>query len=154
MALLAFHHGVRAEQRKSVEVLLNRLDRNLPAENRVALRAIRAELCAVNVSVAIGALLSNVREHRLGVASGAGHFFVHAAKRVPRGVVIEFGNGANGRPTRVRVAILAGNVQGTVRTSARLPLGVRRAAEGKDRQQGTRANYRLGHARNDCPLML
>lgn len=31
MALLAFHDGVRAEQRKPVEVLLNRLGGNLPA---------------------------------------------------------------------------------------------------------------------------
>ena len=127
MALLAFHDGVRAEQRKPVEVLLNRLDRHLPAENRVALRAVRAELSAVNVGVAIGAVLANIGENRLGVASRAGYFFVHAAKRVPRGVVVEFGNGANGGPAGVRVAIFAGNVEGTVRTPARLPLGGCRA---------------------------
>jgi len=135
VALLAFHHGVRAEQRKSVEVLLNRLDRNLPAKNRVALSAIRAELCAVNVGVAIGALFSNVGENGFGVASGAGNFFVHAAKRVPRGIVIEFRNRPDGGPTRVGVAILAGNVQGTVRTSTRLPLGLRRATEEEDQKQ-------------------
>jgi hypothetical protein len=135
MALLALHDGVRAEQRKSVEVLLNRLDGNLPAKDRVALRAIRAELCAVNVSMAIGALFSNVGEHWFAVASGAGNFFVHAAKRVPRGIVIEFRNRPNGGPTRVGVAILAGNVQGSVRTSTRLPLSLRRATEGKDQKQ-------------------
>ena len=97
----------------------------------MALRAVRSELGAMNVGVTIGAILANVGEHRLGVASGAGHFFVHAAKRVPRGVVIEFGDGANGSPAGVGVAIFAGNVQGTVRTSARLPLGGRRAAAPK-----------------------
>jgi hypothetical protein len=110
MTFLAFHHGVRAKQRKSVEVLLNRLDRRPPSENRMALSAVRAELGAMNVGVTIGAILANVGEHRLGVASGAGHFFVHAAKRVPRGVVIEFGDGANGSPASVGVAIFAGNI--------------------------------------------
>lgn len=123
MALLAFHYSVRAEQRKSVEVLLIRLDGHPPAENRVALGAVGAELAAVNVSVTIGASLSNVGENRLGVASRAWYFFVHAAKRVPRGVVVEFRNSANGDPACVRVAIFAGNCEGTVRTSARLPLG-------------------------------
>jgi len=67
-------------------------------------------LRAVYVGVTIGAILANVREHRPGVTSRAGYFFVHASKRVPRGVVIEFGNGANGSPARVGVAIFAGNI--------------------------------------------
>lgn len=129
VALLTLDYGVRPEQRKPVEVLLNRLNRHLPTENGVALGAICAELRAVNVGVAIGAVLSNTGENRLGVASGAGYFFMHAAQRVARGVVAEFGNGANGGPARVRVAIFAGNVEGAVRTSAGLPLGIRRAAE-------------------------
>jgi hypothetical protein len=77
----------------------------------------------VNVGVAIGAVFPYVGENWLGVASRAGHFFVHAAKRIFRGVVIEFGNGANGRPTCVGVAIFTGNGEWTVRTSARLSLG-------------------------------
>ena len=104
------------QQRKSVEVVLNRLGRNLPAERRVALGAIGAKLAAVNIGVAIGAILANIGEHRLGMAARAGYFLVHAAKRVARGVVIEFGNGAYGSPARIGVAILAGDVQGSVRT--------------------------------------
>ena len=122
MALLAFDYGVGAEQRKPVEMLLNRLDRHLPSENRMALCAVCAELSAVNVRMAIGAVLSNVGENRFCVASRAGNFFVHAAKGVFRSVVVEFGYGANGGPACVRVAILARNVEGTVRTPARLPL--------------------------------
>jgi hypothetical protein len=122
MALLAFHYSVRAEQWKPVEVLLNRLDRHLPSENRMALRAVCAELSTVNVSMAIGAVLPNVGKNRFGVASRAGNFFVHAAKGVLRRVVVEFGYGANGGPACVRVAIFAGNVERTMRTPARLPL--------------------------------
>jgi hypothetical protein len=149
VTLLAFHHSVCTKQRKPVEVLLNRLDRYLPSENRVALRAVRAELSAVNVSVAIGALASNVSERRLGVASRTGYFFMHAAKRVPRGVVVEFGDGANGGPARVRMAILAGDCEGTVRTSARLPLGIRGAAENEEHEQEQEQTTDLGNARND-----
>ena len=93
----------------------------------MALGAVRAELCAVNVRVAIRAILAHVGEHWLGMASGAGYFFVHAAQRVARAVMIEFRNGANGDPAGVGVAIFAGNVEGTVRTSPWLPLGLRRA---------------------------
>jgi len=123
MALPTFHYSVRTKQRKAIEMLLNRLDRYLPAEDRVALGAVRAELSAVNVGVAIGAVLTNIGENWFGMASGAGYLFMHAAKRVPRGVVVEFGNGANGGPACVRVAIFAGSGEGAVRTPARLPLG-------------------------------
>ena len=123
MALIALQDGMRAEQRESVEVLLNRLDRDLPSEDSMALGAVLAELSAMNVGVTIGAVLANVGEYRFGVAARAGYFFVHAAKRVTRGVVVEFWNGPNGDPTGVGVAIFTGNVEWAVRTSARLSLG-------------------------------
>src|SRR5260370_18565968 len=62
MALIAFHGSMRAEQRKSVEVLLNRLDRHLPAENCVALGAVGSELTAVKVRVTVGAALPHISE--------------------------------------------------------------------------------------------
>jgi hypothetical protein len=122
VALRAFHDGMRAEERKSVEVLRNRLDRYLPAENRVALGAIGAELTAVNIRVAIGTILANVGENRLHMAARAGYFFVHTAKGVTRGVMVKFGNGANRGPACARVAIFTGNVECSVRTSTGLPL--------------------------------
>ena len=122
MTLLALDHGVRAEQRKSISVLLDRLARDLPAGNRVALRAVIAELSAVDVGVTIGALLANICKNWLCVASRAGYFFVHAAERVSRRVVIEFRYGANRSPACVGVAIFAGNRQWTVRTPAGLSL--------------------------------
>ena len=129
MALLALDDGVGAEQREPVEVLLYRLNRYLPSEYRVALGAVRAELSAMDVRVAIGAVLAHVGENRLGVASGAGHFFVHAAKRVARAVMVEFRNSANGSPGGIGVAIVAGNIERAVRTTPGLPLSLRRAAE-------------------------
>lgn len=89
----------------------------------MALGAIGAKLPAVDVGVTIGAALSNVGKNRPGVASGAGHFLVHSAQRVPRAVMIEFRNGADRNPTGAGVAILAGNRERPVRTAAGLPLG-------------------------------
>ena len=57
VALLALHYSVRTKERKSVEVLLDRLNRYLPTEDGVALRAIGAELTAMNIRVAIRAIL-------------------------------------------------------------------------------------------------
>jgi len=116
MALVALNNCVRAEQRKPVEVILNRLIRDLPAKHRMAFGAVGAKLPAVNIGVAIGAILANFGEDGFCMATRAGHFFVHAAQRISRGIVIEFGNGANRGPAGVGVAILAGNRQGTVRT--------------------------------------
>ena len=127
-------------------MLLDRLDRHLPPENRVALGAPAAELGAVNVGVTISAVLANVGENRLCMASRAGYFFVHAPKRVSRGVVFEFGNGANGSPACVAVAIFAGNGKGTVRTSARLPLGIRLNSEGEGKEYKPTTD--LDNARN------
>jgi hypothetical protein len=120
----------------------------------MALLAVGSELSAMNVGMTIGALLSNISEYRLGVASRAGYFFVHPTERVPRAVVIKFGYCANGGPAGVRMAIFAGNVQGTVRTSARLPLGVCRAAEREGKNQKREPNTDLGSARNGYLPML
>jgi hypothetical protein len=72
--------------------------------------------------MAIRTILSNVGENWFGVASRAGYFFVHPAQRISRGVVIELGDGADRGPAGGGVAIFAGNIKRSVRTSTRLPL--------------------------------
>ena len=131
MALLALHNRMRSQQRKSIEVLLDGLHGNLPTQNGVAFRAIRAKLTTVNICVAIRAILANIGKNRLEVAFRAIHFLVQAAQRVFRCVVIEFGHRANRGPTGAGMAILARNGKGTVRTSARLPLPIHRVNGGK-----------------------
>lgn len=153
VALFTLNDGVRAEKRKPVKVLLNRLDRHPPPQNGMALSAIGAELGSVNVRMTIGAILAHIGEHRFGMASRAGHFFVHAPKRVLRGVMVEFRDGANGSPAGVCVAILARNVQGTVRTPTRLSLCGRRAGCPKDKKSEDEKTAELEHSVNDCPQM-
>jgi len=90
-----------------------------PTSYRVALRAIRAELPAMNIRVAIGALSTDIFEFQAGVAERARHFFVHAKQRVPSCVVVEFRNAADGFPARVRMAIFAGDGNETMGISRR-----------------------------------
>jgi hypothetical protein len=106
VALLAGHGSVHPEKRKAVLVILDLLRRNLPPKNAVALCTVRAHLPAVDVSVTILAVFSNIRKHRFNVALRALHFFVHPAKRIFRLVVIELRNWTNRAPPRGRVAIL------------------------------------------------
>jgi len=59
-------------------VVLHRLDRNVPALDRVAIFAGSAHLSAMDVGVAIGALAAYVGEYWLGVALHTSHVLVHA----------------------------------------------------------------------------
>jgi hypothetical protein len=129
VAHIALHRCVRADQRKSVEVILNRLHRNIPAQRRVTLCAVRAKLALVNVRVAIRAILAHIREYRFRMAFRAINFFMHSAQWIARGVMIKFWDGANGGPTRSGVTILARNCQCTVRAAARLSLSINRPNE-------------------------
>jgi len=93
------------------------LDRNIPALDRVTLRAVRTHLSLVNVSMTILTKLADLGEYRLGVALRALHLFVHAAKRIRRLVVIELRNGANRTPPCRGMAVLARNRERTMRAS-------------------------------------
>ena len=133
MALLAGHGRVRAKQREAILVILYLLHGNVPALDRVALLAIRTHLPAVNIRVAVGAILSHVGEDRFYVALNARYFFVHAAQWIVRLVVIKLRHRADRTPARRRVTVFAWNRQRPVRAprgflvflGLNLPLGRR-----------------------------
>jgi hypothetical protein len=81
MAALAFDHRVRANQGKTVLVILDRLDRDRPTLLGVALLAAPAELAAMNIRMARRARCPDIAEHRADVALRAGHSLVQSAKR-------------------------------------------------------------------------
>jgi len=122
VAVLALHGGVSAEKRKTILVISYFLDRNIPALDRVTLRAVRTHLSLVNVGVTILTMFADLGEYRLGVALRALHLFVHAAKRIRRLVVIELRNGANRTPPCRGMAVLTGNRERTMRASRGHPL--------------------------------
>jgi len=136
VAGIAIHRGMRSSQGEAVVVLLDLLDRDLPAADRVTLLAIRSELSFVDVGVAVLATLSDVGEDRLDVALHTSDGLVHAAQRISRCVVIKLRDRANRLPSVWGVAVLTGNVQIAVRTVRSSGLRVRACrACGKCQQQ-------------------
>jgi hypothetical protein len=141
---------VSSQQREAVLVILYLLHGNVPALNRMALRAVRAHLSVMHVRVAVLALLSNIRENRFHVALNALHFFVHSAQRISCLVVIEFGYGANRLPSRGRVTVLAGHIERAVRTLRQLLLSRASRNRRLPREQNQPTRELQNHVRN-CP---
>jgi len=98
MALFALHQGVRTDQREAVVVVPDRFQRCLPTLHGVALRAVGAELAAMDVGVAVGALRAHILENHARMALTAAHALVHAPERIAGEIVIEIGLGADGLP--------------------------------------------------------
>ena len=142
VALVAIECCVRADQWEAVEMLVDLLDRNIPALHRVALLAVCSHLPLVDVGVAIGALRTHIREDGLGMALRAAHAFVHAAQRIFRGVVIELRNSPDGLPPAQGVTVLAGNAEASVRAARRR--GRLRLAAGKlPARQNRHSDYEM-----------
>jgi len=124
VAGIAFQSRVSAHQREAVEVILDRLHRDVPAVHRMALFAIGAELPPVNVSVAIRTRGANILEHQLRMTLNALDFLVHTPKRIASLIVVKFGDGTDGLPAGGGVAIFARNVDRAVGITR--SLGLRR----------------------------
>lgn len=122
---------VRSYQRKAIVVVADRLKGNLPTLHGMAAFAIRSHLPSVDVCVTVSAVCAHVMKHHAGVARRAGNIPVHTPQRVTGLVVPELGIGANRFPTRVGVAVLAWNRDGSVRI--RHPGSRRRRAPARPR---------------------
>ena len=107
VARLAVDCCVRTDQRKTILVIADSRDRNVPALYGVTRLAMCTELPAMNVRMAIRAFLSDVCENELHRALRAQHFFVHSAQWIVGFIVAKFRNTANRLPTERRVAIFA-----------------------------------------------
>ena len=83
----------------------------------MAFFAIRAELPAMNIRVAVCAARPYIAENRFCVTLNAINFRVHSAKRIIGFVVVELRNRADRLPARLRMAIFAGDRQRTVRAA-------------------------------------
>ena len=118
VAIVAGKRGMRAYQRKAVQVCAQRLKACLPARRRVAAFAVGAELPPVNVRVTVRALGPDVGENHADVALRAGNTLVQAAQRVARPAVVKLQNVAEGLPGCEGVAILAGEGQLAVWTAS------------------------------------
>ena len=116
MALVALDERMCTDQREPILVVLDLLNVDLPAPHRVATLAVSPKLAAMNVCMTLGTLCTYLLEHHVRMALCAGNLGVHAPQRVARLVVIEFGEGADRLPTRVRVTVLTRHGEGPVGT--------------------------------------
>ena len=109
-----------ADQREPVVVAPDLADGSVPAIYGVAGVALRsAHVPAMDVGVTVAALAANIGEDGLDVTLRATDALVHAAQRISCLVVIEFRNLADRTPSAKGVAVLAGDVQVSVRTARR-----------------------------------
>jgi len=67
--------------------------------------------------MAVGAFLSHIGENGLGVALDTRHSLVHAAEWIAGLIMIEFGNTADGLPCAEGVAVLARDVEVSMRAA-------------------------------------
>ena len=118
MASVAIDRRVSSRQREAIVVLLNVLDGNLPATNRMALFAIRAHLALMNVGMAVLAALPDVGEDHLYVTRRTGHGTMHTAQRIVRLIVVELGNRTDRLPAIRRVTVLTRHRETAVRTTS------------------------------------
>jgi hypothetical protein len=110
---------MRSKQWEAILVLVDHRNGDLPALDGVATVALRAELPFVNVSVAIGAFLTNVGENKFRMTLRTRNTGVHSPQRILCLIVIEFRDLPNGCPRSECVAILTSHRQGRAVRAAR-----------------------------------
>jgi hypothetical protein len=108
---IAIHDRVRTDQREPVLMFVDVVNGDLPTVHAMTDVALRPIFAAVQVGMAILALLANVAEDGIKMAFLAGYVDVHAAERIGRLVVIKLRVLANRHPSCRRMTILAGRFQ-------------------------------------------
>jgi hypothetical protein len=106
---------MRANQWKAILVLIDAMDRYLPAIGVVAQLAFGSILAPVQISVTILALVGSISEFQIGMAVTASHGCMASAKRKPRLRMVEFDLALDYLPIRGCVAGCAGHVEFAVR---------------------------------------
>jgi hypothetical protein len=107
VALVAFHQGMGSDQRKTILMIANGIQRNMPAFHRMAALAIGAKLTAMYVRMAIGTVGADILEYQFGMALHARNFLVHALQGISGLIVIELRVRPDRLPTGISVAVLA-----------------------------------------------
>jgi hypothetical protein len=111
VAIGAIQACMSADEREPVVVFLHTLQNDAPALHRMAFFAIRPHLPSVQIGVAVSAMHTCVREHRLCMTLRATHAYVLSTQRIFRFIVIEFRECSNRFPAYRCVTVLAGNAQ-------------------------------------------
>jgi hypothetical protein len=95
---VAVDHGVRADQREPVLMLIDVVHRHLPAIDAVAQIAFGSVLAAMDVGMTVLALASDVGEHAINMAFLAEDIHVHTPQWIARLSMIKLGILADRHP--------------------------------------------------------
>jgi hypothetical protein len=107
MAGVAVYGGVRADQGKAVLMLIDVVNRDLPAVRVMAEFALRAVFAAMQIGMTILTFLRGIAEYERFMTIGALYFGVPAAQRKFRLRVLELKPGAERFPALCGVTFLA-----------------------------------------------
>jgi len=116
---IAVHGSVCADQRKTILVLVDGLDENLPATDAVAKVALCSIFPPVDVGMTILTIAAHVGEYRIDVAFLACDTQVQAAQWITGFVVVEIRLGADRFPGRGGMTFLTSKLHGPMRTATR-----------------------------------
>jgi hypothetical protein len=119
VARITVCNRVGADERKTVLVLVDGMNGNLPPIHPVVKVALRPVFPPMKISVAILATAPHVGKNRIDVTFLARHFRVQAAQRVPGLAVIKVRFAADRSPGRGGVALLTSDFQRSVRADGR-----------------------------------
>ena len=136
VAVRTIQSGVSSHQWKAVIVFLDSLQNDVPPFHGMALFAVGSHLPAMNVSVAIRAIGSGVREDWLGMTLRARHSLVQATEGISCLVVVELRHCTDGLPARRCVAVLTGNIEVPVRAARNRRLPESHTRSEADHSQG------------------
>jgi len=143
MTIFAGRGGMSTSEREPVHVEVDLRSRDFPAADGVTVFASTRQFSAVNVSVAIGALIADVREHHLCVTVYAVDAFVQAAQGELGLVMVELRHRSDRLPSVHGMAVLASDIQVAVR-AASLLCRLRRSSARNGRRQQQPHNNRFG----------
>ena len=118
VAVVTEQGGMRPHEREAVVVPSHGLYRGLPALDGVAIFASDPKLAAMNVGVAVCALITDIGKDQTDVALRTRDTGVHTPQWVARLAVIELDDVTEGLPGCEGVATVAGDVQVTVWTAS------------------------------------
>jgi len=111
VARIAVHHGMRANQRETILVLVDVMNRHLPSIGVVAQLAFGAVLAAMQIGVTVLAFVGSIGEFQIRVAVAARHGRMASAQRETRLRMIELDPILDHLPIRSCVAVDAGHIE-------------------------------------------
>lgn len=142
MAILALECGVRPKKREPVQVPVRMPTDIVPTANAVAFLAVRTQLAAVYICVAVHTLGFDIRKNQVLVAVPAIDAGMHSFQRETGGAMIEIGRGADGNKASRFMAFTAGNLDTfPVRIAVSSPLLKRRHKSAGAEQQDEQKQY-------------